>query len=263
VENLPEVLPRFFRLSKLEAKEVVAELSPTPAPTRTVVTSVRSEPATARARDPEPHPELTTVSWLDELDHANPQRGTQQGSAVGDAVPPRASATSTAQDATVIEPKTPDLSRIHVTVSREVLRKLDAARDALSHSHPRASDAEILEAALDLLLERSDRRKGLVAKPRSTTVPEEKAGQEGERASRYIPAGVRRAVWKRDGGRCQWPLEGGGICGSTFRIQLHHKIPWARGGPTTVEDLMCACDFHNDLAARQDFGDAVMDRFTG
>jgi hypothetical protein len=89
-----------------------------------------------------------------------------------------------------------------------------------------------------------------------------KASKEGERASRYIPAHIRRAVWKRDGGRCQWPLEGGGTCGSTFRVQLHHKTAWAKGGPTTVEGLMCACDFHNGLAARQDFGDAVMGRYT-
>jgi hypothetical protein len=68
-------------------------------------------------------------------------------------------------------------------------------------------------------------------------------------------------VWERDQGRCQWPVDGGGVCGSTVRVELHHIIPWAHGGPTTVENLECACGFHNQLAAREDFGDDLVDRY--
>ena len=243
--NAAEVVPRFFHLSKIEAKEVVAELSPTPAPARTVVTPIRSEPATAS---------LTSVSWLDEPAHANSGQPTQEGSTKREAVAVRASPEPMRAAPTIVEPRTADLSRIHVTVSRAVLRKLDAVRDALSHSHPGASDSDILGAALDLLLERSARRKGLVAKPRTEPPPS---------APDHVPAHVRRAVWTRDQGRCQWPLEGGGVCGSTVRVQLDHVIPRANGGPPTVENLRCLCWFHNDLAARQEFGDAVMDRYTG
>src|SRR5512140_1086296 len=39
-ENVAEVLPLFFGTSKRDAKNVVAELAPEPAPTRTVVTPV-------------------------------------------------------------------------------------------------------------------------------------------------------------------------------------------------------------------------------
>jgi hypothetical protein len=39
-ENASEVLPRFFGTSRRDAKHVVAELAPEPAPTRTVVTAV-------------------------------------------------------------------------------------------------------------------------------------------------------------------------------------------------------------------------------
>jgi hypothetical protein len=35
-----------------------------------------------------------------------------------------------------------------------------------------------------------------------------------------IPAAVRRAIWLRDKGRCQWPLESGGICGSTYQVEI-------------------------------------------
>jgi hypothetical protein len=53
----------------------------------------------------------------------------------------------------------------HLTVSRRFLEKLEAARAALSHSKPGASEQDLLEAGLDLLLERHAKRRGLVSKP--------------------------------------------------------------------------------------------------
>ena len=154
-----------------------------------------------------------------------------------------------------IDPLTAELSRLHVTVSRRFLAKLAAARDALSHSHPGAGTEEVLEAALDLFLAAHDQKKGLVKKPRATPPPP-------SARPRHIPAAVKRAVWTRDGGRCQWRLASGGICGSTTRLELDHVIPVARGGASTIENLRVVCGFHNQLAARETFGAAWMERFT-
>ncbi len=156
---------------------------------------------------------------------------------------------------THVEPLTADLNRIHVTVSRSFLKKLAAARDALSHSHPGATDEEILAAGLDLLLERAAKRRGLVEKPRKTPPP-------AAPGSDAVPAHVSRAVWTRDEGKCQWKLDSGGICGSTYQVQLDHIIPRALGGPSTVDNLRCACRVHNVRAAREVYGDELMDHFT-
>ena len=154
------------------------------------------------------------------------------------------------------EPLTADLRRLHVTVSKRFLEKVEAARDALSHSHPGADVERILEAGLDLLLERASKRKGLVKRPRSqpSTVAD-------DRNPRQVPAAVRREVFLRDGGRCQWPTVGGGICGSTHRVELDHVVPVGRGGKATVANLRVLCGTHNALAARQAYGDAFMGRF--
>jgi hypothetical protein len=160
-----------------------------------------------------------------------------------------------------VEPKTAEQSRVHVTVPRTLLRKLEAARDALSHSKPGASEAEVLEAGLDLLLERHARRKGLVKKPRSAPPAPPPQMDDDAPSDRYIPAHVRRVVWKREQGRCQFPLEGGGVCGSTCQVELDHIIPVAKGGPSTADNIRCACKPHNLLAARREFGDSVMDRY--
>jgi hypothetical protein len=63
-----------------------------------------------------------------------------------------------------------------------------------------------------------------------------------------IPAHVRRAVWRRDHGMCQWPLDSGGICGATSRSELDSAEPRVLGGPPTVANVRVLCDFHADLA---------------
>ena len=61
---------------------------------------------------------------------------------------------------TAVQPLTSEARRLHVTVSKRFLEKLEVAREALSHSHPNADAEAILEAGLDLLIERAAKRKG-------------------------------------------------------------------------------------------------------
>ncbi len=86
------------------------------------------------------------------------------------AAAPAPSRTARRDDA---EPLTAELSRLHVTVSRRFLAKLEAARAALSHARPGATAEEILDAGLDLLLERQAKRKGMTEKPRKRPLVDE------------------------------------------------------------------------------------------
>jgi 5-methylcytosine-specific restriction endonuclease McrA len=147
------------------------------------------------------------------------------------------------------------LARVHLTVENAFLEDYETARAVLSHSHPNAGMAEILQLGLRALIERHAKRKGLVKRPRKTPPPSANPD--------HVPAHVSRAVWERDGGRCQWRLPSGEICGSTHRVQIDHIVPRAAGGPSTVENCRLACARHNDLAARRFFGDVWMDRYTG
>jgi hypothetical protein len=148
------------------------------------------------------------------------------------------------------------VTRIHVSVSPAFLEKLEAARLALSHSLPGASDEDVLSAGLDLVLERDAKRKGLVEHPR-TSPPAEQATP----GASYVPAAVRREVWHRDGGCCQWKLDSGGVCGSRVRLQFDHVIMRVDGGRPIAAHLRLLCGAHNLLAARQRLGDRVMNRY--
>jgi hypothetical protein len=155
-----------------------------------------------------------------------------------------------------VEPLTATESRLHLTVSRPFLKKLEAARLALSHSLPGADAEEILSAGLDLLLARNAKNKALVEKPRTTP-----ATVSGTSDPERVPAAVRREVWKRDGGCCQWALDSGGVCGSRLRVQLDHIIPKASGGKSVVGNLRLLCERHNKWAARQKLGHNSMNRY--
>ncbi len=276
-ENWTEVAPRFFGLSAREAREIVAELQPRESPPlREVVTSLAPPrtslglPQSAALPLMASQPGASTGAPSGNLTNTDPESlltSEVESTHPARDLPPRDE----------VEPLTAELRRLHVTVSKQFLRKLEAARDGLSHVVPGASAERVLEAALDLLLEKQARSRGQVKKPRkrpepaaprvvapeasatgsldasaplalvptepsSTTTPTTEPRPPRRKGPREaIPAAVRRAVWARDGGRCSWPLDGGGCCGSKHRLEFDHIIPWAEWGPSTIENLRLAC----------------------
>ncbi len=76
-----------------------------------------------------------------------------------------------------------------------------------------------------------------------------------KRPSRGIGADTERELWIRDGGRCAWPLPGGGVCGSTWQLEPNHVIAEALGGSSELSNLLLTCRAHNQQHARETFGD--------
>lgn len=70
------------------------------------------------------------------------------------------------------------------------------------------------------------------------------AAPSSTRRSRHVPAAVRRVVWSRDQGRCAFVGERG-RCTETGRLEFHHLVPFADGGPTSAENLALRCRAHN------------------
>jgi hypothetical protein len=301
-ENEADVLPRYLGCSSREAREVSAALLPVPAPpvrevvTRLAVVAGRSAlgplalalaPAAPQAAVPG-----ATAPAGAECSPVRPPAGGDAASP-SPAFDPAAASPQTAIDEVrahephplppgprtpEVQPLTADLRRLHLTVSRAFLEKVAAARTGLSHARPGATTEQVLEAALDLLLEQQARRKALVKRPRTARAPTAQSlapspptpptpsaappppDREAPPTSARpdVPAHVEREVRLRDGDRCQFPLDAGGVCGSTWKVELDHVIPDALGGPTTVANLRCACRVHNQYAARQALGEPVM-----
>lgn len=62
------------------------------------------------------------------------------------------------------------------------------------------------------------------------------------RQSDKVPRWIRRALKRRDDGRCQFPS-----CLATRFLDAHHIKHWADGGPTDLDNLVLLCRFHHRL----------------
>jgi hypothetical protein len=140
-ENREETLPQFFHMSKRQAKAVAAAILPAAViPRREVVMVVRPE-----VRPTELRPDETPQRRLEpEARSAPPMR---------------------------VEPLTANESRIHLTVSNQFLEKLEAARRGQGHVQPGATKEQVIETALDLLLEKQAGRRAEVKRPQKNPRP--------------------------------------------------------------------------------------------
>lgn len=175
----------------------------------------------------------------------------------------------------VLERKTElsnDQVRLAITVDRKTLGDLERVKDLLSHTLPTGAGFSELIAHLakefrkrkDPLL-REDRTEG--ARKVNPSAPEVSAPEASapssapaaakHRVSRALPAALRRAVLKRDGGRCTFEdPRTKRRCGSAYQVQIDHIFPKALGGEDALGNLRCLCRAHNAYAARLTLGES-------
>jgi hypothetical protein len=152
----------------------------------------------------------------------------------------------------VVQPTAPERYKVQFTASASLHDKLREAQALLRHQIKDGNVAELMELALDALLEKTKKRRfAATERPRSNAT-------KTKRRTRQIPSAVRRAVFERDGGRCTFEDADGNRCNETSFIEFHHILPFACGGQHSVENITLRCKGHNRLAAEKELGpDAV------
>ena len=136
--------------------------------------------------------------------------------------------------------------RLHLTISLQARDTLRQVQALLSHRIRDCNAAVVVEHALSVLLAKlQQERTGATTRPRS---PRASAPN-----SRYIPAAVRREVWKRDEGRCAF-VGRQGRCREHDRLEFHHVVPYAAGGKKTAVNIELRCRAHNVYEAEAYFG---------
>src|SRR5688572_65326 len=145
----------------------------------------------------------------------------------------------------------PALYDVRATIGQATHAKLEMARSLLRHSVPNGDFAAILDRALDALLAECEKAKcAATPRPRRKVRP--------STSKRHVPAEVKRAVWRRDGGRCTFVGAGGRRCGSRDFLEFDHVEPVARGGGATEDGVRILCRAHNALEAERAFGASFM-----
>ena len=173
VEQFPEVVEplrdgRLCISSVIEHAKVISEVNRTKVvPVRTVVTSGRASSTV----------ELELIGVSPETVQAQVERPV--------APAPR----------TVVEPLTSQERRIHITVSPAFLALLKKTKAGQSHVQPRATDEQVLTAALELLVARQEKRKASVPTRAKREVRVGTGGSASGRSLRAASA-ARRSGWR-------------------------------------------------------------------
>ncbi len=237
-DNHEAVLDAARHQSKRDVERLVAAMQPQP----DIPSSIRALPATlptplvsARPSAPGPPPTLAPVMPIQ---------------------PATTCVAAASARRSLVAPIAPTRYLVRITVSEATHRKLERARDLLRHQIPDGDPAAIVDRALTVFLEQAERTKfAATARPKPTgasrpvnggaQVQSQRSQSRGSpRRSRRIPAGVRRAVWARDEGRCAF-IGADGRCGETGFLEFHHVVPFAAGGPSTIDNLQLRCRAHN------------------
>jgi hypothetical protein len=264
-ENHERLLARAGGKSKREVAAMLAAAFPKP----DVAPSIRRIPDRSAAQDlaaslalPEPGVEVTPASDAAAAEHPiQPPIGAQSADepavhlevTTSRGAAPRLAAPSPPRHP-LMTPLSADRYQIRFTGSGTLCEKLKRAQDLLRHAVPDGDPGEIFERALTALL--ADLHRGKFAATERPRGARGHATASGEAApgSRAIPAAVRRSVTARDEGRCAFVSGQGNRCGTRAFLEFHHVVPYARGGPATLENIQLRCRAHNAYEATLDFG---------
>ncbi len=224
-ENVDELLAAATRKTNAEIRVLLAKLEP----------SAELELVVKQRTDGGAESELA----VQQVGSPDSQRVT--GQVAGCAAPSAASAM------TAHRPKRMEL---HLQVSPEAYEKLRYARELLGHAVPSGEMGEVFERAIEALIEKLEKRR-FAASSRLGT-------RRSRGLGRYVPAEVRRAVVRRDGGQCTYVSESGHRCCARMRLEFDHVTPMAQGGRSTVDGVRLLCRPHNQLAAEEKLGRQFM-----
>jgi len=176
------------------------------------------------------------------------------------------------------------LSEKHVqvnwTLEKELLEKLDYLKSLISHEQPSATANDLMKLMLTETIKNVEKKKGLYQKPaktkdtvvnknkepktKDTTTSTSETETETEtkfntkfkvktatrtfcsRFSRYISRIVKRYALIRAEHQCQHINQDGTRCTSTYQLQFDHKIPFSKGGSSTLDNIQVLCRVHNN-----------------
>ncbi len=134
-----------------------------------------------------------------------------------------------------------------LTADQEMQDLLEQAQDLIGRAGPKDM-AEVLKRGLQVLVDTLRKAKyAATSKPREAPV---------NANGHHVPHSVVRAVSERDGCQCTFVGPDGHRCTERSDLQFDHRIPFARGGRTTVDNIRLLCGPHNQHEAERVFGSA-------
>jgi 5-methylcytosine-specific restriction endonuclease McrA len=256
-QNLEDLVARAAYRTKVEVEEIVVSLRPRPVPQEGIRKLATAAPsARARKEHNQSAPAGDLLELVSPAPTASPPAPTRAEVAREDASrasPPR------------VEPVAEDRWSVRVTLDADAKEELETLKALLSHKIPSGELGAVLREAIRCGIEKHGKRKGAIPAGRKVSADARARSDDqvdsGQPASTHVPAAVRRAVWKRDGGRCTFVGPDGRRCDSRWQLEFDHIVPPALGGTSEADNIRLRCRGHNMLHAERTYGREHMDRF--
>ncbi len=254
-ENHRELLQAVSHKTKRQIEHLLAGRFPRP----DVEQSIRKLPG-RRGQAAAPAPLTLSLGERDEP--KGPSTGGTEETATSAALETLPDALATAPRAAAsVEPLSSKRYKILFTASSEFHDKLRTAQALLRHEVADGDMSKVMERALDALIAQKMKKKFAKSERKATKIGgRARARRKGSKASRHIPAKVKRAALARDGMQCAFVDARGQRCQERGGLEFHHAgVPHGRGGESTEANIRLFCKAHNQHAARQDYGRDVID----
>ena len=167
-----------------------------------------------------------------------------------------------------VKPVSSELVEIKIVISKELNLEIETLMKLTSHKNPKQSIAVLLETLVREELKRENKNRGekKVKKTKSDEPSKElnhpAAGQdetiqsEINKQNQTFSTEVKRTVWIRAKGKCEFPN-----CESSYQLEFDHIQAKALGGTSDLENCRLLCRSHNIFMGTQVFGRAQMGKF--
>ncbi|MCB0350287.1 MAG: HNH endonuclease [Bdellovibrionales bacterium] len=169
---------------------------------------------------------------------------------------------------------------VKLTLSSGLLQKIERVKNLFSHQNSTLTTAQAIELMTNFVLDKKDLSLTSEKRQRAYTeslrisskygllLPQRRLSHDNKvarapsemsqtqklmanNAKSAVPAAVKRAVWRKAEGSCQYVSSSTGRrCGGQHKLEIEHIQPRAFGGTNDESNLKLFCRAHNVQAAR-------------
>ena len=160
----------------------------------------------------------------------------------------------------IVRPQKDGSVRLEITLTKEQFEELKDAKSFLSHVVHYGSWAEVISALATKLNQSKRGKQNKTSGPVKSELgsatefknPDLQGPSPAPLARKRAPISVhiKREVFAKAKGCCQYVAPNGSRCDSQFQIQIDHIVPVNWGGPSSIDNLRLLCRTHNLLMAQ-------------
>jgi hypothetical protein len=148
-------------------------------------------------------------------------------------------------------------TRMNLTVPDDVRDMMIRLKELWAHADPTMDNVEVMRRACKLALAKVDPvQKAKSNSKTKTQSATESVKHRGNERLKYYGVEYDRALWERAKSQCEFvDPKTGRRCGCKFGLEKEHVIPLGLGGTNELSNMELLCRTHNQLRARQAFGE--------